>query len=494
MLMAKELNRGEIDREETAKKVLKNVRTLCYFGSENYSQMQDAKNKFCDFLVAADQIVLFAKALKKKADQTRLKQNKLFQRVEKLEQTDIAYLAAIELTGDTITIQVKKEGESVKLRFYDFKLLFSKGMKIIFDKLGLTYLNNIPKDEWKYIETIIAAYTSNMENALFSGKFLSTLKIELPLKQVSTAEPKKFTTEIYLNAIKCLVYGFGNCELLSYLALIELIRIGGSDICSLPLQCVHFQPLNTQGEKLEELNFVAIGQWPNKGCLIICPWLPEENSIFYWQGSLEQTPQLLNSDSSIDTASSHIKITFRTSNYTINNMQNIIKKHHESFLELRKENILTIRRNFCDYLENFIGIEDETYLFNLKQMTPGQYLHGLEREPFAIPYNEVVSDGKQINTIENIADDGEKEKEKERDVASQKELLEPLSQNEKKIIIPTSAAPHVSFFPPANDADASATEEPLENSTSANAANESVATETPQNGEGSPEKKQMVLN
>lgn len=74
--------------------------------------------------------------------------------------------------------------------------------------------------------------------------------------------------------------GIGNCEPMAEYCLMMAIEKNKS----LNLNCAVHYIRFPECENYEELNVLVLGEWPNKGCQIICPWL---GSITEWQGSLK---------------------------------------------------------------------------------------------------------------------------------------------------------------------------------------------------------------
>ncbi len=81
-------------------------------------------------------------------------------------------------------------------------------------------------------------------------------------------------------------YGFGNCGLMTDIAFLEAIYR------NLPHQITYVRFINSKNKKAEELNALVIGPWPAKGCLVISPWQGNKGKIITWQGTTADTPEI----------------------------------------------------------------------------------------------------------------------------------------------------------------------------------------------------------
>ena len=52
---------------------------------------------------------------------------------------------------------------------------------------------------------------------------------------------------------------------------------------------IHYIRFLGSPEQCETINFIALGNWPDKGSLLISPWLGEKGDAVIWQGSLKAT-------------------------------------------------------------------------------------------------------------------------------------------------------------------------------------------------------------
>jgi hypothetical protein len=75
-------------------------------------------------------------------------------------------------------------------------------------------------------------------------------------------------------------FGVGNCEPMADFALLNAIEKSKDLACT--INYIRFSSY----QDCEELNTIALGNWPDKGCLIVCPWLGE---IYPWEGDLKST-------------------------------------------------------------------------------------------------------------------------------------------------------------------------------------------------------------
>lgn len=106
---------------------------------------------------------------------------------------------------------------------YDLKEIFTA---IETQPFSLFLAKSIPKYDIAQIETIIAEiYVSlTSEDEWLKREYVERLK-DFDKKTV----PSLFYGDTYLNGIRSLMYGFGNCALRADALLVELIRAGTSD-------------------------------------------------------------------------------------------------------------------------------------------------------------------------------------------------------------------------------------------------------------------------
>lgn len=83
-----------------------------------------------------------------------------------------------------------------------------------------------------------------------------------------------------------LLFGYSNCGGMTDIAFLEAIYR------NLPYQITYVRFINSKNKKAEELNALAIGPWPAKGCLVISPWQGDKGKIIIWQGTIAETPQI----------------------------------------------------------------------------------------------------------------------------------------------------------------------------------------------------------
>lgn len=80
-------------------------------------------------------------------------------------------------------------------------------------------------------------------------------------------------------------YGVGNCEPMADFALLNTIETMQDNY---EINYIRFP----KTEEYDEMNTIALGDWPNKGCIIISPWLGESGEFFTWQGNVETTKEV----------------------------------------------------------------------------------------------------------------------------------------------------------------------------------------------------------
>ena len=80
------------------------------------------------------------------------------------------------------------------------------------------------------------------------------------------------------------LHGVAACEIMAEFALFETIRMSKKLDCE-----IHYIRFLGLPQRCETMNFIALGNWPDKGCLLISPWLGEKGDTVIWQGSLKAT-------------------------------------------------------------------------------------------------------------------------------------------------------------------------------------------------------------
>ena len=79
-------------------------------------------------------------------------------------------------------------------------------------------------------------------------------------------------------------YGFGNCSLMADAAFLWAIQENtGESVHYLRIHC-------DENKKVDVINLVAIGPWPEPGCTLMIPW--GGHGVITWNGSIAKTPAL----------------------------------------------------------------------------------------------------------------------------------------------------------------------------------------------------------
>jgi len=78
------------------------------------------------------------------------------------------------------------------------------------------------------------------------------------------------------------LHGTGACELMAEFALFEAIRMSKVP-AAYSIYYIRFL-----SEKYEEINAIALGDWPNEDSLVVCPWL-EKGENLIWKRDLLTT-------------------------------------------------------------------------------------------------------------------------------------------------------------------------------------------------------------
>ncbi|MEN9449968.1 MAG: hypothetical protein RJA83_582 [Pseudomonadota bacterium] len=82
------------------------------------------------------------------------------------------------------------------------------------------------------------------------------------------------------------LHGTGACELMAEFALFDAIRMSKTLDC--PIHYIRFLTAEYQEIRYQEINAIALGDWPNEDALIVCPWL-EKGENLIWKRDIQNT-------------------------------------------------------------------------------------------------------------------------------------------------------------------------------------------------------------
>ncbi len=161
-------------------------------------------------------------------------------------------------------------------------------------------------------------------------------------------------------------YGLGNCEAMAAIAFIESVL---QDItCTISL--VRFD--NSSDSSIEEINAVALGNWPEPGCIILSPWQGDFGKSYVWEG-LKNTKALSEED-----CFNRSRCLFSISGYGDDHQDKAyIKKylqsvHYENWLRNpeRLDNLARIRNDFLNCINQATFFKGKNTPFdNYKSLT-----------------------------------------------------------------------------------------------------------------------------
>jgi hypothetical protein len=150
--------------------------------------------------------------------------------------------------------------------------------------------------------------------------------------------------------------GFGNCALMNDAAFLWAIHMN-------TLQDVHYLRIRCrENPAVDVINFVAIGTWPQPGCLLIVPW--GGHGVIEWQGSIEKTPALTR----IDRAYNDILTLCALNPKQQKHVQSLLKKSgFERFKDMPKrqvmhDNVQTWSAKLHEQLQE-IACNQDNYVF-----------------------------------------------------------------------------------------------------------------------------------
>ncbi|WP_342227780.1 hypothetical protein [Rickettsiella endosymbiont of Rhagonycha lignosa] len=99
-------------------------------------------------------------------------------------------------------------------------------------------------------------------------------------------ERKIYFKRTFFDLKAATLHGTGACELMAEFALFEAVRMSKNLDCS--IHYIRFLSSEYQEIPYQEINAIALGDWPNDDCLIVCPWL-EDNENLIWKKDLQNT-------------------------------------------------------------------------------------------------------------------------------------------------------------------------------------------------------------
>lgn len=288
----KTLEEKQVDLTTEAKKIIEHVQAICHLGSTNKDDKKLAFSAFRNLIVAIHYVLNYQK------------HSAIGNKLSADDKALIAKLSGktIEMPTSTLEIPLKGHDSLTCLNFAD--ILASNILTVVFNLYPATKFNNW--SSFKKLDITIVWYLHALAK---HASILNLTKQPVEFTKQSNDEqryntwlsegkPKHHTikeqlffltqTLKYTKEIS-VAYSFGNCSHMADLVLLAALRD------NLPCTITYVRFNNKQNPQAEELYTVIFGDWPQKGCLVISPWLNKEK-VFAWQGSVVATPQLCEMD------------------------------------------------------------------------------------------------------------------------------------------------------------------------------------------------------
>lgn len=288
----------EKDLKIISNEILEKVRSYCIFGSTNKVKFNESKRNF-NFLIQAIDATLKNLRSKEIQDKICLKtlltheevnatKNESIATKSKIRDipfasktTDFIYLSPQNLTDPNSSIL------NLINYYYNLKDKFNwnddavRNLRPFFANYLKFWHETENYKNQSRIEFAMG-YINAKQQSSYQNLYSKGLRAE------TNAERSNFIEQtIYDVKNGPVYYAFGNCGLMADIAMLEAIAR------RVPYTITYIRFIN-DNNKIEELNAVALGDWPNKGCVVISPWQGENGISFIWQGSIESTPEIAN--------------------------------------------------------------------------------------------------------------------------------------------------------------------------------------------------------
>lgn len=251
--------------ETIAKTILANTQKAFYFGANNKGKtpIYSLQAKFIQEKI--DALINKNSFFEKKLKKIPLKQHKEIKELRQKNKEEKCILSGLTLLGFFYnTSDLKKQFEvQNEVKWNDEWLKDLKDLKII------------------WATALLDQYRQN-KLAIFSNEELTTYD-KLRVEGVSDQKNDRITyfKRTFFDIQAATLYGVAACEIMAEFALFEAIRL--SITSSIPIYYIRFL-----SEEYEEINAIALGNWPNEDSLIVCPWLGKGENLI-WKKDLQTT-------------------------------------------------------------------------------------------------------------------------------------------------------------------------------------------------------------
>ncbi len=82
------------------------------------------------------------------------------------------------------------------------------------------------------------------------------------------------------------IYAYGNCAPMADIVFLESIHR------NIPEDITYLRFNQKGNPRIEGINVVALGKWPEPGCLIVSPWENKQGKCYFWRGSEAKTEEV----------------------------------------------------------------------------------------------------------------------------------------------------------------------------------------------------------
>jgi hypothetical protein len=148
------------------------------------------------------------------------------------------------------------------------------------------------------------------------------------------------------------LYGTGNCALMTDCAFLTALSLG----IEAPLTYIRF--VSESNKKIDVVNAIALGPWPEPGCLVISPW-QKEGICYPWQGEISETPEIMSLSKEYDNVKIILQIDPASPQgkrwKTALDKQQDFNNWHT--LESRQKNLKILENNYSNLLQEMMRQE-----------------------------------------------------------------------------------------------------------------------------------------
>jgi hypothetical protein len=329
---------------QLAENIGSHVHQICCYGADNIGQAKDARDEYFKFLKAITVIFVTYKDLSLQkmglSEKEQQAYNKLAQEIQvgKFKSQNAIFKAGETIAMVTIDEVINKVD---LLRFVN--KLYPLSQKFKFNKLQ-------PKNFY----ALFALLLRDQEMTIAppnQDEYIYMTKYELGIEFLDAKEKERFLTKT-ISDVKATAYlhGFGNCALMADTAFIQAIYLDHNE------KITYLRFIREDG-KADVLNCIVLGNWPEPNCIIISPWLAE-NQVISWQGSIEATPEIKGINEKYDSWKTLCVITPQEKAEAKKKVQQSGYKYWNE--EIRNNNLAKVKSYADLFLENINQVVEST--------------------------------------------------------------------------------------------------------------------------------------